>query len=228
MHEQEAPLVGRLEDEQALNPPWHMELELPGYNLVRFSQPQFGVLTVGLRAEGFNGWSFKEAGGGGVVTLPYVTVDEELFVGLIQQHRPLQGGLVWNAVRGFSENPFDKRSDAVRETAEELGYAAEARIVELEGARANWNSAFHETPTGEGVAFFAFRVDDDEIVSCEEESLGDERVFRFGEGLLQRIEAADRVGEMILQARFIHWKTAAGVADMFTNAAVARLLATIT
>ncbi len=226
--DQTPPLVQKLDGEQALNPPWELDLELSGYQLIRIRNPRFGTLTVGHRAEGFNGWSFREAGGGGVVTLPYAQVNGELFMGLIRQHRALQGGYVWNVVRGFTENPFCKRGDAVRETAEELGFVGTAdRIFELDGAPANWNSTFLETPKGEGVTFFAFEVDPTEIIACDEESLGDELVFRFRDELLQRIEAADRVGEMILQSRFLHWKTAAGVADMFTNAAVARLLATL-
>ncbi|KYF77089.1 hypothetical protein BE20_07160 [Sorangium cellulosum] len=184
--------------------------------------PSFGTLTYGLTAGGHDGWTFHERGGGGSVILPFCRSQGELIVGLVEQERPLQGKRVLNAPRGFLECAEGHAVAAARELMEEMGFdAAALALTRLPGAPANPNSTFFETlGPGEGVHFFALEI--------PETLLTEDRGHRtFVASVIATDQGArrSRLAEQIGAAVFIPWYEAAMLGDMFTNAAVARLLA---
>ncbi|BDU77803.1 NUDIX domain-containing protein [Mesoterricola sediminis] len=167
--------------------------------------PAFGTLAYGLLPRGYDGWCFHETGGGGVVVAPFATVDGRLHVGVIRQARAFQGGEVWNLPRGFRDPGETASQAARRELFEETGLEVpEAEILVL-GPPGNPNSAFFRTDApGEGMGICAAAVDPAQAAG------------RTG---------PDAAHEGITDFRFIPWTEAAGLGDMITNAAVARLLA---
>jgi ADP-ribose pyrophosphatase YjhB (NUDIX family) len=182
---------------------------------------RLGRLTYGETPLGYDGWSFRELGGGGVVVVPFTLSGGQLFVGVVRQVRPNQGGEVWNAPRGFLDPGEDHAAAALRELAEEMGLRSDD-VVRLPGEPGNPNSAFFETwGPGEGIGFFAVEVD----AALTQRGPAGELGFR--PGVLGDDEQArrSRMAESISHAVFLPWHEAAGLADMMTNAAVARLLA---
>jgi len=180
-----------------------------------------GTLTYGETPMGYDGWSYREYAGGGTVTLPFTIRDGELYVGLILQRRPNQGGEVWNAPRGFLDPGETREAGAARELNEETGFEHSAALVTLPGEPGNPNSTFFETwATDEGVTFHAVQIHAN-MVELGLSGLG------FRAGILDESASArrSRVAEAITQARFLPWAQAAQVGDLLTNAAVARLLA---
>ncbi|MFO0617254.1 MAG: NUDIX domain-containing protein [Polyangiaceae bacterium] len=183
---------------------------------------RFGVLAYGLTPGGYDGWSFREVAGGGVVILPFILRDGGLHVGLVRQHRHNQGGDVWNAPRGFVDPGETHEAAGAREFREETGvHATSLHPRMLSGEAANPNSAFFETPLpGMGVRFAAVELGTDDVE------------LRDGRWVVRRqlvddsaAAANHRRAEMIASCQFFPWHEAACFADMFTNAAVARLLA---
>lgn len=189
---------------------------------VVIEHPRFGRLSYGLTAAGHDGWSFHEEGGGGSVIVLFARIEGALHVAVVAQHRPHQGGTVHNAPRGFLDPGEDRRRGAVRELAEEVGlHSEDHEIITLEGEPANPNSTFFEThEPGDGVSFFAVEVSADKLTR-------DDGGWVFADGVIDDSPEArrSRTAEAISKARFIIWTQAARLGDMFTNAAVARLLA---
>ena len=183
--------------------------------------PKLGCLTYGESPLGYDGWSFRETGGGGSVILPFAIVDDQLYIGVVKQRRPNQGGDVWNVPRGFLEPGEDRASGASRELAEEFGLSADVSdIFPLPGKPGNPNSAFFETwAKGEGVTFYGIAVDPGLLMRAD-------GALQLKPGVQDNSPAArqSRLAEQIRQARFIPWEDAAQLGDLFTNAGVARLL----
>lgn len=188
---------------------------------VAIDHPRLGTLHYGWTPNGYDGWSFHEEGGGGAVTLPFVRWQGRIFVGLVEQSRPYQGGLVLNAPRGFLD-PGERHSEAAaRELHEETGMSTSlGRLVALPGDPANPNSTFFETwGDREGCRFFALEMSPQGFST-------DGAELRLAESMLDAPAVARaKVEEQILRARFVPWVRAAQVGDMFTNTAVARLIA---
>jgi len=183
--------------------------------------PRLGTLTYGETPLGYDSWSFRENGGGGSVILPFIVANDEVFVGVVRQMRPNQGGEVWNLPRGFLDPGEDRALSAARELTEEVGLPVQAAdVFPLPGQPGNPNSAFFETwAEGEGVTFFGVKVDAALTVRADDG-------FRFKSEVLDESPLAQRsrLAEAIGEALFIPWYDAAQLGDLFTNAAVARLL----
>jgi len=196
--------------------------EVLAVSTLTLEDPRFGALAYGMSEMGFDTWSFRESGGGGVVSLPFVIVEGALLVGVVVQKRPNQGGEVPNAPRGFLDPDEASASAAARELAEETGLAM--TIVALEGEPANPNSTFFDTSeAGAGVRFFAAELHPQQMTTKDGETIVDPRHLQAGEAG-EAGEAARRL-EAISKLVFIPWVEAARVGDMFTVAGVARLLA---
>lgn len=194
---------------------------LPRTNSVVIDHPKIGTLTYGETPQGYDGWAFHEEGGGGSVVLPFVILKDELFVAVVLQDRPNQGGKVLNAPRGFLDPGEDRCLGAARELAEEVGLRpSPSSIFALPGTPGNPNSTFFETwDEGEGVTFFGIEVAEDQVAYISE-------TLCFKPGALDRSPPAKhkQLVEKIFRAQFMTWMEAAKLGDLFTNAAVARLL----
>lgn len=190
---------------------------------------RFGVLRYGSMDGKYDTWCHHENGGGDAVTIPYAKIQGELFVGVLEEMRPLRGGPVLNIPRGFLGPRETAKEGAVREVAEEMGFETPDRFMELNGEPANSNSAFLNTAlSGEGDHFFALRIEENELEPLNKLELYEEELeyprFRFKKETKPRTDE----GEKIIRSIFIPWKEAARIGDMYTNAAVARLLAHLT
>lgn len=208
---------------QEIKDGWLIRISENPAEYVHFEHPQFGELKIGQRSDGHMGWTFHEPGGGGSVIVPYTILKGTLFVGLLKEYRPLRGGVTLNVPRGFLGGckPLEA---AWREQDEEVGFIdGTIRIGQLPGNPANPNSAFFETRAGEGVHFFAFMLHANELEEITEECVegAEGKVFAIKRNLMS--PTAEEAN--ILDVRFYKWTVAAKVGDMFTNAAVARLLA---
>jgi 8-oxo-dGTP pyrophosphatase MutT (NUDIX family) len=171
-------------------------------------------LQYGLIAGRYDGCCMAESTGGGVVILPWTRFRGVVHVGLVAQLRPLQGGRSWNAPRGFVEPDENPDAAAERELYEETGHDARGRVARLPGEPANPNSAFFDTSRpGTGVRFYAIEFDAALVHECD------------GAVVPREPTAAIDDEEEIQGLQFVPWPDAAMIADMFTNAAVARLLA---
>lgn len=213
-------LFKSIPDEVAPDQRWTLsidgeKLSLPPAQLC-LSSP-FGTLLYGLGPAGYPTWSFQEVGSGGSVVIPYLLEERELFIGVVEQYRPNQGGVVFNLVRGFVEPGKDHIETARAELAEETGLINwDQRLVALDGPGLNPNSTFFVTLGAEaGVRYFALRVFPEEI-----EGQGPRRRFKTG---LQR--PLKHQLEQIYGAVFLPWTEAATLQDGYTAAGVARLLA---
>jgi ADP-ribose pyrophosphatase YjhB (NUDIX family) len=185
---------------------------------LRLCNPNFGELEYGKTPGGWDAWTFHEIGGGGVVTLPFANLQGKLHVGLVFQNRPLQGGKVWNAPRGFLD-PGEKNFDAAaREIEEEMGWQSpDKRMKMLAGELANPNSAFFDTSApGEGVKFYAM-----EILPSQLEPDQD-GLWKFRSNIVKPV---NKMAELIYGCRFMPWRQATELGDQFTLSAIARLLA---
>jgi len=181
---------------------------------------EYGAVAYGLTPGGYDGWAFREPAGGGVVIVPFVVMSGELLVGVVEQARPLQGGMVLNAPRGFVHYEERHLDGARRELAEETGLElSNDDLVRLPGSPANPNSAFFETGAGGGVEFFAAPLSPGMLAA----GAGGWRLAADLASNARR--SSEQQAEKIEGLRFVPWTEAATLGDMFTNAAVARLLA---
>ncbi len=178
---------------------------------------KLGALSWGLRPEGTVGWVWAEIGGGGVGTVPYFIMDSQLMIGMVQQDRAtMAGGVAWNIPRGFLEPGLTHFESAKRETEEELGVKElNGGLKALPGDPANSNSTFFDTRGGDGFRFYGLHVPQS-LLDCSRQN----PVFRHG-----LFVPKPGVAERIMKCQFVHWRAAARVADTFTNAGVARLIA---
>lgn len=129
--------------------------------LIELSHPNFGALTYGLHPDGYDTWAFRENGGGGAVTLPFVRVGHMgHLIGVIREIRKNMGpNPVLTAIGGFL-NPFETHKDGQkRKTAEEAAINSE-RAFELRGIPLCSNRAFFvaDASAHEGIHVFGLEV----------------------------------------------------------------------
>lgn len=188
---------------------------------LQVTNSRYGLLTYGKNPAGmYDSWAFHEIGGGGAVIVPFILIQGEIWIGVVQQIRLFQSGTpVLNVPRGFLD-PNEKHFEAaVRETEEETGFSQGSRVFQLPGEPLNPNSAFFETwGDGEGVKFFAVEILQSEIEPGE----GDTYVFKPGV-----LNPVNKTAEGILKSVFIPWRKAALLGDSFTRCGVVALLAQI-
>ena len=80
------------------------------------------ALKVGIRPEGWQGFLFRENGGGGSFTIPWACGPKgEILVGMVQENRPNMGGPVWCIMGGFVDLGENHDQSQKREAAEEGG-----------------------------------------------------------------------------------------------------------
>jgi len=179
---------------------------------------KFGTLSYGLRPEGFDGWAFREEGGGGAVTVPYArTPDGELLLGLVREKRANMGAEpVWCVIGGFIDPGESHEEAQTRETAEETGLDA-TRAEELTGLPANANRAFFVADAfgNEGVHAYGLELPFDQL-----EEDGESWQLKNA-ALLAGFKKVDEV-------RFFPWKDAIKRSpDALARSAIAQLLAAV-
>ncbi len=149
-----------LSDEAAQKRGWTVEIEgeLKDVRHIRLENPKVGVLEYGNRPEGYDGWVFKENGGGGAITIPFARKDGQLLVGVILEDRKNMAGKQWCAIGGLvdpGESHFDA---ALREALEESGLLMRPEL--LPGLPTNSNRLFFvaDPSADEGVHAYAVEV----------------------------------------------------------------------
>ena len=185
---------------------------------------QFGVINFGADEKlGYNSVAFEETGRGGAIIVPFVCLNgrqvvrpdqphDSLLVGVIEQYRNKQGGMVLNVPRGFVQEGEEHDETATRELVEETGF--QGRPFLLPGHPLNPNSAFFETGADGGCKVYGFCLTADQV---EIDTTG--VVFPITDEL-----PADKTGELIGKCRFIPIAEALRLGDMFSVAGAARLL----
>jgi ADP-ribose pyrophosphatase YjhB (NUDIX family) len=206
---------------------------VPSVKLVEIENPRFGRLVYGSVGGAYDSWAFAEIGGGGAVSVPFTFFNKRLFIGVVEQKRDNQGGIVLNVPRGFL-NPGENHFEAVkRETTEEVGLALPLEYSDISGQPANTNSTFFVTSDpGEGVKFFSLNVPL-ELLEPDEEYTAPKlcpahfpsmKVFKFK---ADTVKAVGKGAEQIFKCVFVPWRYAAKLSDMFTKAAVSVLWASL-
>lgn len=187
---------------------------------------RFGTLHYGSNGL-YDTWCFDEIGGGGAVVIPYMIhpVTGAIYVGLVQQERPLAGGKVWEIPRGFM-NPTDqdKSETALREAIEELGYAPFGEIFSLAQGK-NPNSTFFNTSNeGDGVEFFALPVMGSILEPLDDPMFAGTFVFPKHIQDAAKGDGCEKIyGSKFMQIDSIIF----GSPDMFTAAALGYLLSVL-
>lgn len=179
---------------------------------------QFGTVTYGLRPEGYDGWVFREVGGGGSATL-FFSVDPEgtLLIGLLQENRSNMGKEpVWCIAGGFVDPGETHKQTQLREASEETAVAGEKTDFLLPGRHTNCNRAFFVADAENEDAHLYAR----EIPFEELETDGLSWKLRADSALTSNIKKSDAL-------RFLGWRTAVRVtADALARSAIAQLLST--
>lgn len=181
--------------------------------------PNIGKLGYGDKG-GYDGVNFHEIGGGGSVIIPFVEYARGTLIGVVEQKRPNQGGIVLNVPRGFL-NPGEKHFEAaIRETKEETEFKKpEDRFFPIKGSPVNPNSAFFVTANdGEGVKFFGLKIFPEEVTNNNGEV-----VFRK-----EHIKPVSRAAEGIVKCKFIPYEDVIMLSDAFSIVGATRLLAHLT
>jgi len=182
---------------------------------------RFGVVNFGAdERAGYNSIAFQEVGQGGAIVVPFVCLDGQqvvrpdqpysrLLVGVVEQYRNKQGGMVLNVPRGFIKPEEGHDAAAARELAEETGL--QGRPFLLPGSPLNPNSAFFETGAEGGCRVYGFCLGPDQV---EVDEAG---VHLVAERL------SDSAQEIIGKCQFISAAKVSQLGDMFSVAGVARL-----
>lgn len=191
------------------------------------NQTKMGTeIRYGERPEGYDGFVIKEPNGGGAVTIPYLFVNGELYVGAQQQKRVTTGGLVTEVPRGFSLPHEEHDQTAKREFEEETGVTASLadRIKPLPGKPINPNTAYFQANLhkGEGVKLFGIEFKADEVQLRRDSKDPERRVYTFTPDIQGDIkEKNEKIKPEGI--RFFHADMLKNTPDAFTLAALARL-----
>lgn len=186
----------------------------PGVMTAR--QATLGVtINYGMTPGGFDGFVISQDCGG-VVIVPFVEIEGQLYIGVVEQKRPLQqsGGMVLNVPRGFSDGDAFE-DEARRELKEEMGINPEL-FIGLGGQPTNPNSTFFQTTEAkQGDRWFGVALVPDQVIQVD-------GIWRLRPDLVVG-NRAHRIAESIGRARFITVNQAVDLSDMFTVAAVAKI-----
>lgn len=183
---------------------------------------RFGAINFGADEKaGYNSIAFEETGRGGSVTVPFVCMKDgkvvapdqpydELYIGVVEQYRNKQGGVVLNVPRGFVKQGEQHEAAAGRELEEETGLIGKPFL--LPGHALNPNSAIFETGQEDGCKIYAIAL------SPEQVTVDDDGIHLIVEKL------PENSGEIIGKCRFIPAHDVSQLGDMFSVAAESRLV----
>jgi 8-oxo-dGTP pyrophosphatase MutT (NUDIX family) len=195
--------------------------------LIKSHHVKLGVdVSYGQGPDGYDQWVIREPHGGGSVTIPYLWINGELYIGANRQKRSLTGGLVTEVPRGFSLPHETHEETAKREFQEETGVIKPLaeRIEPLHGKPVNPNTAFFQANPhkGEGVKLFGLKVEPNEVQIRRNSEDPRRRVYKFTPELQGEIK---ELNEKIKPEgiRFFHSSLLSQTSDGFTLQAIARL-----
>lgn len=180
---------------------------------------RFGTLEVGQLPSGYDGWVFKETGGGGSVTLLWCRgPDGVILVGLLPERRANMGPDPVLCIVGGFIHPGEAHVDAQRREAEAEAGLGALKTKELQGHPVNPNRAFFVADPGqdEGVHLYAIEVPFEWLSSVEGE--GTYRLAHLPEGAESKLGKA---GQVV----FLSWQAAATESvDCIAHSAILRLV----
>jgi len=216
----EKKILTPIPDERQASRGWSLTIDgelVPKVHELTLTNIRFGTLRYGSLNGLYDCWCYHENGGGDAVIIPFCFIKEKLYVGVVEQNRPFAGGKVLNIPRGFLQMDESLIEGGYREATEELGVDVRGRIFQLPGSPGNCNSTFFNTAQAhEGDRFLCVRFVDTDLEACSDR-IG---YYKFR----SENNPLNEAGEHISGCFFIPWQEAATVSDLYTNAAVARLL----
>ena len=146
--------------------------------------------------------------------------DGVLRLGVVEQLRHTQGGVVDNVTRGYRRPGENALENGVREFIEETGVNPGENAIEIfepSGKPVNMNSANYETwGDNEGVNFFACYVSPELLTQ-------DGNTYTFRRDLIDTLDE-ERKKEQIFKAKFITASEALQSNDAFTIIIVGRIM----
>lgn len=190
-------------------------------------QGRMGVdVGYGQGPDGYDQWAIREPNGGGSVTVPYVVIDGELYVGAISQFRRFTGRKITEVSRGFSLPDETHDETSSRELGEETGAheSLSSRRYPLDGKNVNPNSTFFiaNPNKGEGVKFFALQMRPDEVELRRDSKDPKRRIYKLTPDLQGEIkELNERINPAGI--RFFHESLLGNTADGFTQIAMGKI-----
>ncbi len=205
-------------------------MQFPGGEILKWvaNQARMGVeISYGQGPNGYDQFAIREPNGGGAVTIPYVVINDETYVGAIFQKRSFTGGYVTEVPRGFSLPNESAEETAKREFAEEtgVGESLTSRVKYLGGKPVNPNESFFvaNPHKNEGSKIFGLEFRGDEVELRRNSMDPRLRVYKLTSELQGEIRELD---ERIKPEgiRFFHVDLLRNTSEMFTQAAIAKIL----
>ena len=208
---------------------WQLSLEVDGnfipvyfgnIDRIRLSSV-YSTLTYGKSPNGFNDrWAFHEMAGGCSVIIPWVMIDDQLFIGMVERDCPFVSEI---PVLTLPMDHFynDTMETGLFEFEKETGEKVSMEIYFWKMAgEGNPNFTYFETvDKGEGFDFFSACFSAEKLEETEKDS-----------GIYQIIGDAKPLGKKEAFAkglRFYPYKKAGTVSDFFTRAALGTLLSEV-
>ncbi|HEX7651794.1 MAG TPA: NUDIX domain-containing protein [Candidatus Paceibacterota bacterium] len=184
----------------------------PGIRHIELAS-QWGTLIWGQRPEGFEGWTFKEAGG--AITIPWARLNGRILIGMIAEMRPNMGQRPsWCAIGGILDPGETHHQAVLRETMEESGIVTETAIS-LSGLPLISDRLYFVADSAKDEGVHAYHLP----FSGEDLELAADGGWQLKDGLSLK-------GESVL--RFFPWKEAARMtADSLLAAGILRLLSNV-
>lgn len=213
---------------------------------IRLWNEKFGEWRYGQHPANYGTWAWHEMGGGGVVSVPYVIFNNELYIGVVRQKRYMQNqeeGIL-NIPRGFLQEHLNREQSVKEEASEEMDIdiaqlldgdrpvgTLKARMHQLPGHPTNGNNAFHlqDSKAGEGNTFYAIEFLNVYMTGCFGSNIPPHQVrLRINTEFVLVYdggEAAKKQFEGILGAEFIHHTQVYLLGDKYSIVGAARLFA---
>lgn len=196
--------------------------EVRGVESVSIVNNALGMsVDYGMRPEGYDGFVIREMGG--AVTLPWMTDEAgQIYVGLVEEHRPTMGeDRTLNAPRGMANAGESRAETARREMQEETGKDIGSRAVQVASGQ-NFNSTLFDNTqehTG-GVDIYTVKLATDELELDHDEE--GNIFYRFPSDVAGTAE--NKVVEKIYGTKFIPVNEAFASKDMLTVTSVGLLM----
>lgn len=140
------------------------EINLPP--LFKLGNDRFNLHVVYGSAGAYDAACIQD-GGGAVMMGWHKAQDGQVYVTVLEQNRPLMGGPVLNAPRGFKNVNEDPKVTAAREAGEEVSGINIVDVTQMEGESVNMNSALFDTVHGGSVQFCAMQLPSDVVIEDE-------------------------------------------------------------